>query len=503
MTWQQAIKARPAAWTRSARGWARHLPSPARAALRALVSAEPRSRLTRPGLALDLLIAALATFAVAVTVGKTGNCAQYGPVTQCMTQSSGHHLADALVAAFTTVPLALRRIRPLTAFWVIAMAAVAAPHLAYNIVTMAAAGVAAYSAVVYSRYRAAAIVCVPLAGLLVATAFPTVAAPLRLPGAVAILLGLMTVVYVAQAVRTWRRRLGESQARLDRLQAEHEAATALALATERARIASELHDVVTHNVSVMIVQAGAARQVLTNSPGAARDALLAVESSGRAAMAELRYLLGLLSPAADAGDLAREGGPDTDQLQPQPGLRQLGALVDRVRAAGLEVELRAAVPSDLPPGLDLAAYRVIQEALTNVLKHAGTTKATVSADCQRDRLAVCVTDAGPRESAPVPGTPVPGTTVPGTTVPGTAFRAHVAVPGTGRGLLGLRERVAVYGGELTAGPVPGGGWRVQTSLPLDAVPARLDAELMNLAAQYREQGGAEPAGSRPAPAPCP
>jgi signal transduction histidine kinase len=337
--------------------------------------------------------------------------------------------------------------------------------------------------VVYSRYRMAALVCVPLAGLLVATAFPAVAAPLRLPGATAILLGLLPVVYLGQAMRTWRRRVGESQARLTRLQAEHEAATALALATERARIASELHDVVTHNVSVMIVQAGAARQVLTNSPGAARDALLAVESSGRAAMAELRYLLGLLSPAAGAGDLAREGGPDTDQLQPQPGLRQLSALVDRVRAAGLEVELRAAVPSDLPPGLDLAAYRVIQEALTNVLKHAGTTQAAVSVDWQRGCLAVCVTDAGPR-------TPV-------------AAGPDAAVPGTGRGLLGMRERVAVYGGELTAGPVPGGGWRVQASLPLDAVPARLDAELVNLAAQSRPHGGAERSGQRPVPASSP
>jgi signal transduction histidine kinase len=502
MTWQHAITARPAAWTRSARGWARYLPSLARRTLRWLAQAEPPSPLAPSALALDLAIAAAATVAATVVVGRNPNCQQFGPVVQCMAQSSRHHLGELLVGAMTTMPLAVRRIRPLAGFWLIAATAVAAPHLADNVVSLAAVVVAAYSAVVYSRYQRAAVVSLPLVGLLVATAFPAVAESLRLPGRATALAAMIPVVFFGQAMRTWRRRAGESQARFDRLQAEHEAATALALATERARIASELHDVVTHNVSVMIVQAGAARHVLTDSPGAARDALLAVESSGRAAMAELRHLLGLLSPAADAGDTALGVEPDTEQLQPQPGLGQLRMLTDRVRAAGLEVQLRVApLRPDLPPGLDLAAYRVIQEALTNVLKHVGPTKATVSVDCQRDRLGVCVTDAGPREPAPVPGTSVPGTSVPGTSVPGTAFRAHVTVPGTGRGLLGLRERVAVYGGELAAGPVPGGGWRVQASLPLDAVPARLDAQLLTLAAQY--QGGAEPAGSRPAPAPCP
>ena len=383
------------------------------------------------------------TFAVSVTVGKNASCAQYGPLSQCWTQTSQHHLGQMLVAALTTAPLALRRIRPLTAFWVIAAAAVAAPHLAFNTVTMASAAVAAYSAVVYSRYRVAAVVCVPLAGLLVATAFPALAEPLRLPGPAAIMLGLLPVVYVGQAMRKWRRRVSESQARLDRLQAEHEAATALALATERARIASELHDVVTHNVSVMIVQAGAARQVLTNSPGAAKDALLAVESSGRAAMAELRHLLGLLSP-----DLGSDGAVHGADLQPQPGLDQLPALIGRVRAAGLEVALRwATVPYELPTGPGLAAYRVVQEGLTNVLKHAGRTRADVSVDYRDGSLLVEVVDAGLLERGPA-GAPGP-------------------VPGAGRGLLGLRERVALYGGEVTAGPEPGGGWAVRARLPVE------------------------------------
>jgi signal transduction histidine kinase len=155
-----------------------------------------------------------------------------------------------------------------------------------------------------------------------------------------------------------------SVAERDRMLAEHESATRRALELERARIASELHDVVTHNVSVMVVQAGAARQVLAEAPGEARAALLAVEASGRAAMTELRHLLGLLSPADAPGEAA--GVPDGDrpaELAPQPGLAQLPALVERLTAAGLPIDLRVGeLPQELSPGLDLAVFRVIQEA---------------------------------------------------------------------------------------------------------------------------------------------
>jgi signal transduction histidine kinase len=469
------------AWAELARTPLRHPVAALRRGFTALTTSEPRTRPGRRGMWLDVLLAVVATIEMLQLVSRSVVCqVVVGPASQCLstaqTTQPGHHTVI-LIAMMTTLPLALRRRYPLSAFWMILVASVVAPHLADNLITLGAVLLAAYSAVVHSRFRLAAWVSVPLAGLVVATAFPTILPPGRLPGRVFALLGLLPVLYVGQAVHQWRSRARESQARLDRLQAEHEAATVLALATERTRIASELHDVVTHNVSVMIVQAGAARQVLTDSPGAATDALLAVESSGRAAMAELRHLLGLLSPLADGEDSALAGGQNADQLHPQPGLGQLTSLTDRVRAAGLAVQLRADVaPPDLPPGLDLTAYRVIQEALTNVLKHAGATKATVSVDRQHDRLAVCVSDAGPGEPGPVPG---------------TALRADVAVPGTGRGLLGLRERVALYGGEFTAGPLPGGGWCVQASLPLDAVPASLEAV------------PAVPVGLRPAPAPCP
>ncbi len=181
----------------------------------------------------------------------------------------------------------------------------------------------------------------------------------------------------------------------------------------------------------MVVQAGAARSVLDSSPEQAREALLAVEASGRTAMSELRHLLGLLAPA----------GEDKDLLVPQPGAARVPALVERVRAAGLNVELSVTGARDLPPGVDLAAYRVVQEALTNVIKHAGTARAAVVLEYRADDLLITVTDDG---------RPGPGSS-----------------GANGRGLIGLRERIGLYGGELDAGPRPGGGWRVRARIPLE------------------------------------
>jgi signal transduction histidine kinase len=317
----------------------------------------------------------------------------------------------------------------------------------------------------------------------VATAFPAVAAPLRLPGRATALWALIPVVIVGRAVDEWRQRAGASQARLDQLQREHEAATTLALARERARIASELHDVVTHNVSVMIVQAGAARQVLTQSPGQATDALLAVESSGRAAMSELRHLLGLLSPADPEGAAGLAGAAVLEaDLRPQPGLGQLAALVDRVRAAGLGVDLLTGPLPDLSAGQDLTAYRVIQEALTNVLKHAGMAWTTVSLDYRQGQLIVEVANVVRPSAATGP-----------------------AEPGTGRGLLGLRERVELYGGELRAGPLPDGGWLVRASLPVSEQPSPgpLASTEGGPAAGGALSATDQPAGAWPGPAPVP
>lgn len=170
-------------------------------------------------------------------------------------------------------------------------------------------------------------------------------------------------------------------------------------------------------------------------------------------MVELQHLLGLLAPAGGMQPQPGSAGPD-QALSPQPGLRDLPALADRVAAAGLPVELVVTGQArQLSPGLDLATYRIVQEALTNVIKHAGPASAVVALDYREDGLVVDVTDNGE------PGRP-PG-----------------RMAGSGRGLLGLRERVSLYRGELDAGPRPGGGWRVTARLPDSALPvATTDAD---------------------------
>jgi signal transduction histidine kinase len=335
--------------------------------------------------------------------------------------------------ALTTAPLAFRRRYPATAFGVI-FAAVLMTHDYVTTITFAAVIFAAYSAVLYSRFRWAALLAVGTAAVIATAAFPNTTP--QVPARFTALLVLVPAMAVALVMRGWRQRAGDSAQRLLRAEAEHEAQTRRAVEAERSRIAGELHDVVTHNVSVMVVQAGAARSVLDSSPDDAREALLAVEASGRTAMSELRHLLGLLAPA----------GGEEDMLVPQPGTARVPALVERVRAAGLSVELTVTGARDLPPGVDLAAYRVVQEALTNVIKHAGTSRAAVVLEYRPDDLLITVTDDG----RPATGPGGPG----------------------GRGLIGLRERIGLYGGELDAGPRPGGGWRVRARIPVEGSPRR-------------------------------
>ena len=205
-----------------------------------------------------------------------------------------------------------------------------------------------------------------------------------------------------------------------------------AVAAERARIARELHDIVAHHLSVVVLQAAGAR-----ASGQASDRTLEkIEDSGRQALTEMRRLLGML----------RE--PDEEPaLTPQPGLGELPALAESVRAAGLPVRL--VVDGDaaaLPAAVDVSAYRIVQEALTNVLKHAGSARAEVSVGVVGDALMIEVTDdgPGPQTADPAQADPAPG----------------------GRGLTGLRERVALFGGELLAGPEPGGGFAVRARLPV-------------------------------------
>jgi signal transduction histidine kinase len=357
-------------------------------------------------------------------------------------------------AALTALPLAWRRVYPITAWLVIIAAIVIVQQDFVPKVALGTAVYAAYSAIAYSRYRNLAIAAVSLTTVTAAAEFGARFPQFQFPGRLTAIFVVLPAAAAGLGIRELRRRLADSTARLRRAAAEAAAATERALAAERARIAAELHDVVTHNVSVMIVQAGAARKILASSPPDAETALLAVEATGRDAMAELRNLLGLLSPAADGREAAaagpRPGAEDRPAaLLPQPGLGELDALIGRVSAAGLPVELRVSgACQPLSPGADLAAYRVVQEGLTNVLRHAGRAATTVDVEWG-EQLVITVSDDGPG-SGPAAGND----------------GGHAGTPG--RGLLGLRARLALYGGELAAGPRAGGGWQVRAVMPTGA-----------------------------------
>lgn len=262
-----------------------------------------------------------------------------------------------------------------------------------------------------------------------------------LPPAALLLLGLYGWAWRLR--RAYHRQRGERGWWSER---ERERAALAAIDAERSRIAAELHDIVSHNVSVMVIQAGAARKIATGPGGAAEgliEALQAVESCGRDTMTELRQLLGLLAPSGAGDDL---------DLVPQPSMEQLGTLVDRISFAGLPVEMSiAGTPRPLPSGIDLTAYRIVQEALTNALKHAAPgARAEVLVRYTDRNLRLEILNTGP-------------SVLTGSAPPAEPAAARPA----GRGLLGLRERVAMYGGDLDARRRLGGGYRVRARIPLE------------------------------------
>ncbi len=245
---------------------------------------------------------------------------------------------------------------------------------------------------------------------------------------------LHVVVFAAAAwilgdnLRTKRAYYRELEERAERLEREREQNVRRAAAEEQARIARELHDVIAHSVSVMVVQAAAAGDVFEKQPERARGALRSIEESGRSALTELRRLLGIVRTS------------EQSSREPQPGLAALVELVEQVRATGLEVELELdGELGELPAGVDLSAYRIIQEALTNTLKHSQASRARIRVSRRADELELEIEDdgAGPGEES-----------------------------GDGHGLIGMQERTALLGGVLEAGPASNGGFSVRAHFPL-------------------------------------
>jgi signal transduction histidine kinase len=252
-------------------------------------------------------------------------------------------------------------------------------------------------------------------------------------------LGLALVIFSGTALVAWvlgdsmgyrRAYLTSLEDRAARLERERDAQAQVAAAAERARIARELHDVIAHNVSVMVVQADGASYALGSDPQRAAAALGAISRTGRQALAEMRRLLGVL-----------RSGEEQVGLAPVPGLDQLRELLDLARDAGMSVSLTVdGTPRPMSEGAELAAYRVVQESLTNTRKHGGlAASAAVTLRFQPDGLLLQVSDNG--------------------------LGAAAASDGTGHGLTGMRERVEMYGGKVDAGPLPGGGYRVTALLP--------------------------------------
>jgi len=333
------------------------------------------------------------------------------------------------------IPLLIRRRFPLFALWILL---VEVHFFQAPLLNVAAAVVlCCYSAAVYCPYRRPALASLPIA-LITLWSGDYLA---LVPGSnnlIVLPVGLPLVGAAAFFGREIRRQamadLGEQRRRRGEQQQE---TIRRAVEEERSRIARELHDVVTHNVSVMVVMAGAARKVLEHSPEQATNALLEVESAGRAAMGELRQVMGLLV----------ESAREQHRLAPQPGIDQLGVLVARIRATGVPIDYHVSGEvRPLTPGIDLTAYRVVQEALTNTVKHASGAGVRITVEYKPALLILDIADSGG----------VPG---------------QIAAAGNGRGLMGLRERVAMHEGTLEAGPRSGGGYRVRVQIPLPAEDA--------------------------------
>ncbi len=334
------------------------------------------------------------------------------------------------VLAGVAVVLALRGrlgvVAPLAALVLFALASFPASAWVLDstfvyLLVMLSCGLAGYLTQTRRDYAGLLVVCV--AGAVAVSQHPDGDIGRALSVSVITSLGWLIGLLVRRPVQ----RAITAEERAAQLEQEQAAAAHQAVVDERQRIARELHDIIAHSVSVMTVQAGAVRRRLTDDQDTERDSLLAVERTGREAMAEMRRLVGLLREE-DA----------TPSYGPQPGMQTLETLIGTVRGAGLPVELDVEGTSrELPPGIDLAAYRVVQEALTNALKHAGPARAWVHVHWGAEELTLEVANDGRNTSE-----------------------------GNGYGHVGMQERLRLYGGRLESGARPEGGYVVRAHVPI-------------------------------------
>jgi signal transduction histidine kinase len=351
-----------------------------------------------------------------------------------------------------TVPLAWRRRRPLATCVVAGVASAlygAAPYPDLGLSVPLGGLVALYTAAAWCSRRTSLLVgAAVVVGAATILALPTTNADVVDVALAA--LALVTAWGLGDRARIQRAWAAALQERAERLERERESDARRAVAEERTRIARELHDVVAHHVSMMVVQAEAGPVVVERDPSRAAGAFDSIAVTGRQALVEMRRLLGVL----------RGNGDSAPSLAPQPGLAEVPALVEQVGRTGLAVELVVeGEPCPLPAGVDLSAYRIVQEALTNAVRHAGPGHARVLVRYGEHDLELQVSDdgpgspGGPNAPRPAGGAPDPPDR-PGRTPP------------TGQGLVGMRERVNLFGGELHAGPRPEGGFAVAARLPI-------------------------------------
>jgi signal transduction histidine kinase len=356
------------------------------------------------------------------------------------------HLPVAGTLAFQAgllLPLLWRRRAPLTAFAAIAVVFLLQWSLDAFLRADVALLIALYSLAVHGRLRQLLWACAATVGLLIPVAL-RVAPAVNMWEALFFLLSAATAATaMGFAVRVRRAQLASLRDRATRLETERDQRSKLAAATERTRVAREMHDIIGHNLSVIITLADGGSYAADANPKRSKEALRLIADAGRQALGELRRMLVVVREHAD-----------TPELNPQPRIADLEALCARIRAAGPEIVYSSGGDLDaLDRGVQLMAYRIVQEALTNALKHAGAdTRIHVTLTADGSQLRVRVQDSGPPDGAGRPGPP----------------------PEEGHGLAGMRERAALYGGTVSAGPAPGGGWTVQAVLdvtPLQGGPA--------------------------------